>query len=288
MKQLQSLIMVVLFTPMAMQSHGHEAVTTQPVSLQILNSSDAVNAAAFFARQVRSDIKYNELQKVHAAAFAASDAATSAVAVMDKQSSMSSAIQTHASRIAAIAKQLDKYADNNRPVETKAFADMFDREIAALAQATGDQIDLKYVPKAAGGGTYLPHMDHKPRHGGIFFMSEDQFHHLEGTYPSAGIFRLYLYDDHTRPISSVATSGTLFFANKGYVLKPASNAPYLEAQITGNPQPPVSLELHLKLPSASGSNSSEELFNFDFDSFSADPNVAGETVPVKATLKTSR
>src|ERR1700733_3640287 len=66
----------------------------------------------------------------------------------------------------------------------------------AVAQTTNDASQ----GSTSGDSNEKAHMDHKPKHGGTFFMSLDNLHHLEGVLLPPGTFRVYLYDDHTKPL----------------------------------------------------------------------------------------
>ena len=97
--------------------------------------------------------------------------------------------------------------------------------------------------------TLRPHGNHNPQHGGQFFMAADNWHHVEGTYPRAGVFRLYVYDDYARPLSAAnlrkvaarvvtderydpktRTSTDL----KAFPLRPSRDGAYLEARVSGD------------------------------------------------------
>lgn len=63
------------------------------------------------------------------------------------------------------------------------------------------------VRQIAGGQTgseagEMPHMDHQPKHHGIFFMAPDSIHHIEGVLLPSNDFRLYVYDEYTKPLSA--------------------------------------------------------------------------------------
>ena len=82
------------------------------------------------------------------------------------------------------------------------------------------------------------HGDHNPRHGGSFFMAEDKWHHLEGTYPSGGLFRAFFYDNFTKPLSPKEFSGSIVVDDNGkdgasFPLTVARNGQTLEARIKG-------------------------------------------------------
>lgn len=57
----------------------------------------------------------------------------------------------------------------------------------------------------------MGHMDHTPMHGGWqFFMSDNLYHHLEGTMHEEGIFKLFMYDDWKVPLDARNFKAALF------------------------------------------------------------------------------
>ena len=59
------------------------------------------------------------------------------------------------------------------------------------------------VVDAAAGA----HIDLSPRYGGTVFMAPDSFHHIEGTYPEPGIFRIYASDNYREPVNVSGWTG---------------------------------------------------------------------------------
>src|SRR5262245_31641843 len=116
-----------------------------------------------------------------------------------------------------------------------------------------------------------PHGDHNPRHGGLFFMAEDKWHHLEGTYPRGGPFRVFFYDDFTRPMPVKGFTATVAVVDKDdkeiatFPLKPGRETNTLEAPITGAGSPTEAAPVKLNLRVQFDPKEKSALFNFAFN-----------------------
>jgi hypothetical protein len=132
--------------------------------------------------------------------------------------------------------------------------------------------------------TLRPHGNHNPRHGGQFFMAPDNWHHLEGTYPRDRTFRLYIYDDYSRPLSRadlrqvegrVVTQETFDAATRitteveTFPLRASRNGAYLEARI-GPARLPLELAAKIRLQRGAP----EYRFDFTFAAITREPAAA--------------
>ncbi len=134
------------------------------------------------------------------------------------------------------------------------------------------------------------HGDHNPRHDGQFFMAKDAWHHIEGAYPSAGLFKVFFYDNFTKPISGKPFTGTLaVYDAKSPVDKELGSFPFalardgmtMEAKI-----PPAFAGLPLKAAAKMKFDPKLEVQRFDF-AFSAYSKDTAPVVPPAAPATTA-
>ncbi len=123
------------------------------------------------------------------------------------------------------------------------------------------------------------HGDHNPRHGGAFFMAEDMWHHMEGTYPSTGLFRAFFYDNFTKALAPGEFSGRVIVpgTNETVPLLPSRDGRTLDARLKTTVAPskgaPVSLTAFVKFRS----EGREQPFDFTFTALSKEPVAATPT-----------
>ena len=149
------------------------------------------------------------------------------------------------------------------------------RNISQLEPGTcadGSAMVPRYTPRAHG--------DHNPKHGGLFFMAPDNWHHLEGTYPAAGRFRVYVYDDFSKPLNisearkirgrvvtkeafDSKTGTTRELASVPLVLAP--NGAFFEARIES-----LALPAKMTAKIAFSPDVKESRFDFAFSAYSRD------------------
>ena len=138
--------------------------------------------------------------------------------------------------------------------------------------------------------TLRPHGNHNPQHGGLFFMAPDNTHHLEGVFPRARVFRLYLYDDYARPLpvnqmngvkARVVTKETFDTATRTtkeiafFPLVKSSNGSYLEARVDRSSVPAqMTAKVQFK------NDAPEYRFDFTFAELSKKPTPPAPAPPL--------
>lgn len=188
--------------------------------------------------------------------------------------------------LAAKFDAIDKAGDSGDLAGTKKVYD----EMTALTTAL-----QKYVPrvyqcpmKCEGDKTYdkpgkcpkcgmdvqdvKSHLDHEAKHGGVFFMASDQKHHLEGTLSDKSEFRVYFYDEYTKPIAadSFTADGKAWTQKstvwmdgadqaKSFTLRVEPGKAFLTAQIDASVKLPVGVKVLIDFKDG------QKPQNFDFD-----------------------
>jgi hypothetical protein len=121
--------------------------------------------------------------------------------------------------------------------------------------------------------TIRPHGDHNPKHGGYFLMASNNWH-IEMTHPAAGVFRLYVYDDYSKPFTPPGLAARIVEV-PGAAGRPAEvsipfarsgRAPYLEARVPGLALP-ATIAAKVRFEAAD----KEYRFDFLFPEYSREP-----------------
>ena len=134
------------------------------------------------------------------------------------------------------------------------------------------------------------HMDHTSRHGGNVFMAPDSFHHIEGTYPKDGMFRIYATNNYREPVDVSTWSGRVVLEEEydsatdeftevvAFDLQPSPDGAFLESVVgpVGLPGEFIAKVLLLE-------DSPEERFDFIFPAYS----VAGDSSLADASPATA-
>ncbi len=119
------------------------------------------------------------------------------------------------------------------------------------------------------------HTDHEAKHGGWFFMAPNQKHHLEGTMSDAKEFRIYFYDEYTKPIPAEKFTGEGKAWKKGTgesERKPLKIAvepgkAFLAARVDPSVAFPMSIKVYVDFKDGQ----KPSVFDFDFSGPSKEP-----------------
>ena len=145
----------------------------------------------------------------------------------------------------------------------------------------GSPMQKKYASRAHG--------NHNPQHGGLFFMAADNTHHLEGAYLSSGTFRMYFYDEFTKPqklADMKNVKGTLMVKDprtgKETTYSLVRSGRYLQAAVGKVPLP---AEMWAKVTFTP--DGKDNRFDFTFPAYSKEPHALGGATMTNAAPATT-
>jgi hypothetical protein len=124
------------------------------------------------------------------------------------------------------------------------------------------------------------HGDHNPRHGGLLFMAENKWHHVEGTFPREGLFRLHVYDNFTQPMATDGMTGRVVTREdndreiESFPLKASGDGRTLDAAVP-NAKLPFTATVKIKLDQ----KTPEARFDFAFTEYSKEPPAGSMPMP---------
>jgi hypothetical protein len=110
-----------------------------------------------------------------------------------------------------------------------------------------------------------PHGDHNPKHGGNFIMAPNNWH-LEATHPAPSEFRLYVYDEYSRPFIPKGFTSRMLVGDAAVPFKPATGGASLEARM-----PQLALPAIVAVKARFEPNEPEYRFDFQFYDYSKEP-----------------
>jgi hypothetical protein len=110
-----------------------------------------------------------------------------------------------------------------------------------------------------------PHGDHNPKHGGNFIMAPNNWH-LEATHPAPSEFRLYVYDEYSRPFIPKGFTSRMLVGETAVAFKPAPGGASLEARL-----PQLALPAIVVVKARFEPNEPEYRFDFQFYDYSKEP-----------------
>jgi hypothetical protein len=110
-----------------------------------------------------------------------------------------------------------------------------------------------------------PHGDHNPKHGGNFIMAPNNWH-VEATHPAASQFRLYVYDEYSRPFIPKGFTSRIVAGDTSIPFTPAAGGAFLQARLAD-----AALPATIVVKARFEQTQPEYRFDFQFYDYSKDP-----------------